>query len=499
MAQTNNSRPVAVDALLNTIRRSMFNQGIVGSTMQSYYDRLQTQQLIDVIDEQNTELRNNSQKLDSLNRIATTISANVFAIANLLQKQYNLAVRRRMMQERERFRREALAEEAIFESPRYSATEEDSDSKKSKSKKGFINSKFDLALRLTQLGALISLGFPEAVSGMIQQAEKQIDDFTTSAKNFLSNLIDGYVEEDNSEATLRSEEEEKEEKEDAIEDLETDRLVSEIDAEYEIQDKEIDSTIESGNDLSSDESDTEKINDYEPPKPMENPSVSMRETGMDLPAISETPESYRPSNAPIEPLSIDRSDDFSEKIDSAVYRTTNEAIPLRPVPSVDFENPKIEISNQQSSMQKPEPTIPPTPYRPAESVSPLAQPISKPTITDDNLNPYTSPTPTNISDNLNPPIPNIEPGSYLPNTNMPVNFNPQDAQTPMPTNIGSVIGEITTSNRAMSILPVTSKSNVIINNQSGSQVASAPPGFIVPSPIANRGTLEIGTRFDAGR
>jgi hypothetical protein len=495
------------------IRRSVTtNGGLVGAFLKDRYEKIENKELIEEVNKQTNQLNKNQFTLASIEKLASSISANVFSLASLFQKQYELAVKAKMMRDRERFRQMAEAEETRFETPSYSASEEDARNTSTKSIKEKISTGRSIAkaaLIIAQIGGLAALAFQKQVTSFIDDAEKQIDAFTSSAKNFLSDLIDGYVSEDNDEARQREEDDEQEEKDNAAEDAETDKVENEIDAELEKEDKEIESVI------SGEQYDAEKDEDIIPER-LDLTEPSEEDSAPDItdqiPADQAQPskpeEIPTPSNAPASPETIPRAD-----------KPTVE--PETPPP---IERPSASATSMPDSYDTPPKPVSSTPEREVipSQPSPVSQPYSANTVGSattamprEPLTPSVAPTVVNRpSITGSTEVPRAEPSGNMPmdlgtinNTvnplpennsvpPQPLPFNPAQTQTPMPVNTGATIGEISSQNRAIVLSPQSSNT-VTIANQGTAQSIGPSADFIVPSPIANRGSLEIGIRFDA--
>ncbi len=475
------------------IRNTMFRSGIVGQSLQQQYGKITDKEVVDILQNQISELNNNNVTLSSIDSIARRISNNVFALAKLMQKLYDLKVREKMLLDRERFRQEALQEEARFETLPESMGNESSGYQRvrRKNEMGVL----DILARITATGSLLALGFKNEVNEFVEKANKWFDETLDEAKNSIETLIevarkyigrtfDDYVAESLEEVKLNQEE-----------DIETDRIVNEINQQLEDEDKLINSA------LGIEEAEPTDLTDIVPRESitqsiLTNPTVSPENADStfssdSLSSYVDPGEMTIPAPAKISQPTV--LDFFGNEDQTTATANKPLVAPTTSVSSPDYSLPSMGESNIISA-----PSL--SPAR-SELSRALTENISKPSM----IMP-------NVGGQLFSPMPSSSAGyqqsfgDYMQNTNMaPTSLdNPQMSVPPsglINSNIpdmGNKIFETSFGNRmARNYTTQPAKDNTTII--SSGNVDALRPGVEhhVPSPIANRGSLEIGVRFNA--
>lgn len=480
----------------NMIRNTMFRSGVIGQSLQQKYGKITDKEVVDILQNQISELNKNNVTLSSIDTIARRISNNVFALAKLMQKLYELKIREKMLADRERFRQEAFQEEARFESL---VESDDTQSSKyqrvrKRNEKSTFLTMFDAFKTIAAVGSIAALGFKKEVNEFLEKAEKWFDEtfeetknsiqtFVDDARNFIDQSIDGYIDTSSEEVKLNQEE-----------DVETDRIVNEINTALEEEDRRINLA------LGIEEDEERDLTDIVPRESitqdvLTNPTVSPEITRSDISSDSlssyvDPGEMAIPAPAKISQPTIL---DFMSKEGEPTTANKPLVAPITSASSSDYSSPSMRESDSIST----------------PSLSPARSELSR-TLTE-NINKPSMLMPS-VGGQLFSPMPSSSTGyqqsfgNYMQNMNMtPTALDSPQMSVPtsglinsnMP-DVGIKISETSFGNKmARNYTTQPSKDNTTI--VSSGNVDALRPGVehYVPSPVANRGSLEIGVRFNA--
>lgn len=472
------------------IRNSMFRSGVVGQSLQQKYGKITDKEVVDILQNQISELNNNNVTLSSIDSIARRISNNVFALAKLMQKLYDLKIREKMLQDRERFRQEAFQEEARFEA----LTEKETEKPSRKRRKSDLS---PLEKTMLKIGAIsiLAVGFKNEINEFVEKATKWFDENFEETKNsvetligngfdFIKKTINSYIDDSSEEVKLNQEE-----------DVETERIVNEINQQLENEDKLINSA------LGIEEDEPTDLTDIVPRETiaqniLTNPTPSPEIVGTDVSSDSlssyvDPGEMSTPAPAKIsQPTVLD----FIGK-DEQPLATANKPLvaPTTSTSSPDYSLPSMRETN----------IIPASSLSPARSElsRSLTENISKPPmLMPSNEGQLFSPMPTS-STGYNQSF-----GGYMQNMNMsPTSLDSPQMSVPSSglinsniPDVGNRISETSFGNRmARNYTTQSSKDTTTIVSSGNVDAVRPSVDHYVPSPIANRGSLEIGVRFNA--
>jgi hypothetical protein len=477
----------------------MFRAGIVGRSLQQSFQNISEKEVLDTLKDQVSELNENSNTLSSIETIAKRISNNVFALAKLMQKMYEMKVKEKLLRDRERSRQESLQEEARFESQRDdSATEKTSLARKIQKS----NDRISTASVILGVGSLLAVAFKEEVTQFLKDAEKWIDDAITSAKTEFENLIDDgreLVDESISELVNEANEEISLNRE---EDLDTDKIEKEIVDYLQNEDQKLDELT----DLSDEDEEERDVTDAVP-----------RETQPPVPVSTPTVTDSSPSYSPSETEAVKPEPPDSDSSAEIVSPPPN-VLSFIPKDNDGQITPSTASTEPDSSYAEPrlQSPIPPTnvaTVRNADS-QPLgeSQPILR-SLSNDYLTRNVSMPQMLQRSNLMDDSPNLGLGSILSTQSfgmpqsqsgglsIPQSFDmpltqPTVIQNNTPT-IGSIIDNSSFLNRLLRTNPVSANNNTAVVTSGNIGAAKPQTDHYVPSPDANRGSLELGVRFNA--
>lgn len=506
------------DAATTAIRNSMFRSGLVGDTLRYKFTSISEKEVVEVLNSQLNQMADNNTVLSSIDTIATRISKNVFAIAKLMQRIYETNLKMKMLRDRESSRQQALAEETRFEAPSYASTDiEEKPTERRKRNEGRV----EILRNIVAVGSVTALAFKKEIESFAEKAKKwieenvndareSIENFVEQARNFVDQTIAGYTDESSQEVKQSQEE-----------DAETENLARQIDSELNRQDQEID-------DLIGVEDDDRDITDV-------------------VPADIEAPELVGQPNTTVTP-SYDTSEDIEQSMLSPVetpYENTQPALKNIPTEITQSLVQTPQITND-SNTEPPDITRVPslTPILASEAVSQpridtasYEQPMASDTVNRQSQTTMReivadlmpSPLQTQMSRVVNSPgmvdtkPPLINPSSLsreltspryisnVPTTSMGVSsnetqpstpslnlpFSRREITSPQTPNVGVQINQTSFENRMSRMAPPSSPTNTTIMNNSSVNGMRPEMEHTVPSPIANRGSLEIGVRFRA--
>lgn len=485
------------DAVRNTIRNSMFRAGIVGRSLQQSFQNISEKEVLDTLKDQVSELNENSNTLSSIDTIAKRISNNVFALAKLMQKMYEMKVREKLLRDRERSRQEALQEEARFESQ----GEERVPLAKKIEK---IDSRVSTAAAILGIGSLMAVAFKEEITQFIKDAEKWVDDTISSAKSELESLVeDGkdavdesiaeYVNENDEEINLNKEE-----------DIETEKIENEIINELEKEDRKLDEALKiTDNDDEEEQDVTDAVpRETESPIPVSTPTIT-GDTSNYNPIEVETvkPESPESNLSPAAPEPQANATPQVEIRDGIQNKPViNDIEPVSSIKTLSsLESPdersilsSIKISDNQTLDLN-------QPNRNSLLNGYFSRNVSMPQMLD-RSNSLGSPPNAGLGNIINRQpfdMPQSQTGGLTSaqSFDMPLT-QPSLEQGSKPV-IGSIIDQSSFLNRMMRTNPVKAENNTTVLTSGNLDAAKPQTNHFVPPPVANRGSLELGVRFDA--
>lgn len=476
------------DALSNTIRNSMFRSGVVGQSLKQSYEKITDQEVVDILTNQVTALQENNTTLSSIDTIARRISNNVFALAKFMQKQYEQKLREKMLRDRERSRQEASQEEARFEP----IQGEDREEKRAARQKTNKSDLLTVAARIIALGSLITLGFKNEVEQFIKKAENWFDEtFESSKRTFITLIddardnidqaLDGYIDESSEEVKLNREE-----------DIESERIISDITNALEEEDGRIDAA------LGLEPEEERDISDIVVREPLTPNLSEPLDIGLqpDYTTPAAPPELKPPVVEPLTPTTTS----YEQPTPTTNIVANNIPTDLSPVLTSPPTRTNDSVDTiQPSTSYAPRPLTPTTTSPSLNLPSALTEIVSTPPmLARSSMNMMTSPAPTSTSGaprSFGDFIAS-EPSLSLSTPAQMSTFDRSDIRENMP-QTGKVIGETSFTNRAARQYSQVAQNNTSMITTNNTDALKPQAEHFVPSPIANRGSLEIGVRFNA--
>jgi hypothetical protein len=476
------------DVLVNTIRNTMYRSGVVGTALKEKYSKISEEDVIQAVDSQTSIVSENNVILDSINTLATRISNNVFALAKLMQKLYEMKIKEKLLRDRERSRQEALQEETRFELEKQ--TEEGTyTTRRLKDKpEGFS------ILQILGATSLIALGFKNEVSEFLKKAETWFDETLKNVKatiegnvneagGLLTNLTDAYVEEFDQEI-----------KENKEEDLQTDNIIRDIVTELENEDRLINNALS----LEDDEDVERDITDIVPRETISTDSLQPPPERTYSEPVSTEPITKPTEQVQTQPeptptkLQQPTIDDFIEPVNTpnlnpAIPETTSTTPNIATSPVSPYQTPSNKVGSPIIERQMQQSRMTDTFQKPSLLANNFEKQLA------DSM-PKMASGQTNYSDSFgNALSPNVQPRAFAP-PQMSYSSGAPQLNEPQ---IGSLIGQTSFSNRMARTYPQSSINNTTMISSDNMSGVKPPQDHYVLSPVANRGSLDIGVRFNA--
>ncbi len=479
------------DDLTNTIRNSMYRSGVVGTALKERYSKISEEDIIEAVDSQTAIINENNVTLSSIDTIARRISNNVFALAKLMQRLYEMKVKEKLLRDREKSRQEALQEELRFEPEKETSLYDREPRRVRKKEKSIFASD---VIQLLSISSVIALGFKESINEFLKKAEKWFDDSLEGTQSAIEKTVeeaDGLIANLSNDYVAEFDQEVKESKE---EDLDTDRILNGIVQELENEDKQIDSAL--------------GIEDIEQVERDISDVVSRETISPD--ALQPTPE--RTYSEPISSEPIVKTVDQTQPTPQVAPPKLEQPSVLdfiEPADSSPTINPPPVASQTQGLIPATATTATPTSYGGGSSAiqSTMEQRnrtlnIERPSLFSRSLEKdLMSPIPqgSTLQSSFDTPFASALPSDIQPRSfsTPAMSFSPENVQNQNMSPVGSMIGQTSFNNRMMKTFPQQSNNNTTMISTGNLDAMKPAQDHFVLSPIANRGSLEIGVRFNA--